>query len=143
MIGAGNVALDVTRMLVKHAHTLAETDVSDDVHEGFAANPIRDVHLFARRGPADVRFSPIELRELGDQYDVDIVVNPADLEPDPHLDRMTRQFTPFATSSRSCGSGPTSPRAGGRRRGGCTCIFTRPPQRSSVVMPWTACVPRS
>ena len=94
VIGAGNVALDVTRMLVKHAHTLSEADISDEVYEGFAANPIRDVHLFARRGPADVRFSPIELRELGNQYDVDIIVNPADLEPDPHLDRMTRQFTP-------------------------------------------------
>lgn len=94
VVGAGNVALDVTRMLVKHAHTLADTDVSDNVYAGLAVNPIRDVHLFARRGPADVRFSPIELRELGNQYDVDIIVNPADLEPDPHLDRMARQFTP-------------------------------------------------
>ncbi|MFC9518049.1 FAD-dependent oxidoreductase [Nocardiaceae bacterium NPDC056970] len=94
VVGAGNVALDVTRMLVKHAHALADTDVSDNVYAGLAVNPIRDVHLFARRGPADVRFSPIELRELGNQYDVDIIVNPADLEPDPHLDRMARQFTP-------------------------------------------------
>ncbi|QBJ98692.1 pyridine nucleotide-disulfide oxidoreductase [Rhodococcus sp. ABRD24] len=94
VIGAGNVALDVTRMLIKHAHTLSDTDVSDRVYQDLAANPIRDVHLFARRGPADVRFSPIELRELGDQLDVDVIVNPADLESNPHLDRMTRQFTP-------------------------------------------------
>lgn len=94
VIGAGNVALDVTRMLIKHAHTLSGTDVSDNVYDGLAGNPIRDVHLFARRGPADVRFSPIELRELGHQHDVDVIVNPADLQPDPHLDRMVRQFTP-------------------------------------------------
>ncbi|WP_430334364.1 FAD-dependent oxidoreductase [Rhodococcus sp. ACT016] len=118
VVGAGNVALDVTRMLVKHAHTLSDTDVSDNVYEGLAANPIRDVHLFSRRGPADVRFSPIELRELGNQYDVDIVVNPADLEPDPHLDRMTRQFTPVrhvVETMREWARVPTSRRTASRR----------------------------
>ncbi|GAB3837513.1 FAD-dependent oxidoreductase [Kribbella italica] len=94
VIGAGNVALDVSRMLIKHAHTLLETDISDNVHSSLAANPIRDLHLFARRGPADVRFSPTEMRELGQQHDVDIVVDPADLEADPHIERMTRQFAP-------------------------------------------------
>ncbi|WP_424937427.1 MULTISPECIES: FAD-dependent oxidoreductase [Bacteria] len=92
VIGAGNVALDVARMLIKHARTLAVTDISDDVADGLAANPIRDLHLFARRGPADVRFSPLELRELGEQEDVDVIVDPAELEPDPHLERMTAQF---------------------------------------------------
>ncbi|GAB3837592.1 FAD-dependent oxidoreductase [Kribbella italica] len=94
VIGAGNVALDVSRMLIKHAHTLLDTDISDNVHSGFAANPIRELHLFARRGPADVRFSPTELRELGHQHDVDIVVDPADLHGDRHIERMTKQFAP-------------------------------------------------
>jgi ferredoxin--NADP+ reductase len=93
VIGAGNVALDVTRMLIKHARTLLDTDISDNVFAGLAANPIRDIHLFARRGPADVRFSPMELRELGHQDDVDIVVDPADLEPDQHMERMAKQFS--------------------------------------------------
>ncbi|MBM4509870.1 hypothetical protein GS421_15370 [Rhodococcus hoagii] len=106
------------------------------MHEGFAAKPIRDVHLFARRGPR-TSASRHRTTRARDQYDVDIVVNPADLEPDPHLDRMTRQFTRFATSSRSCGSGPTSRerRTASRR---VHLHFHQAPQRSSVVMPWTA-----
>lgn len=94
VLGAGNVALDVARMLVKHARTLAETDVATHVEEALEANPVRDVHIFARRGPADVRFTPLELRELGEQEDVDVVVDPRDMELDDHASRMVRQFTP-------------------------------------------------
>lgn len=94
VIGAGNVALDVTRMLIKPAHTLADTDIAPNVMAALAANPVRDVHVYARRGPADTRFSATELRELGQQVDVDVIVDPADMVPDPHVERMTRQFAP-------------------------------------------------
>lgn len=93
VVGAGNVALDVTRMLIKPARALLDTDISANVYEGLAANPIRDIHLFARRGPADTRFSPMELRELGNQDDVDIIIDAAALEPDLHIERMSKQFT--------------------------------------------------
>lgn len=93
VVGAGNVALDVTRILAKHTADLDRTDTPDDVLDALAANPVRDIHLFVRRGPADVRFSALELRELGEQRDVDVIVDPAELELDPHGERMLEQFS--------------------------------------------------
>jgi ferredoxin--NADP+ reductase len=79
VVGAGNVALDVARLLAKHADDLADTEIPDHVADGLRASRVRDVHLFARRGPAEAAFSPLELRELGDVPDVDIIVDPQDL----------------------------------------------------------------
>jgi ferredoxin/flavodoxin---NADP+ reductase len=93
VIGAGNVALDVTRMLIKHAEHLAHTDIPEHVETALRANPVKDVHLFIRRGPADVRFSPMELRELGAQHDVDVIVDPSEVVLDEHAERMITQFT--------------------------------------------------
>ncbi|MGM0931090.1 MAG: FAD-dependent oxidoreductase [Actinomycetota bacterium] len=93
VIGAGNVALDVTRMILKHAKHLAHTDIPEHVDAAFQTNPVKDVHLFIRRGPADVRFSPMELRELGSQHDVDVIVDPADVILDEHAARMINQFS--------------------------------------------------
>src|SRR5690606_18185825 len=70
VVGAGNVALDVARMLAKHVRDLLPTEIPQNVQEGLEANPVTDVHLFARRGPAQVKFSPLELRELGKVPDV-------------------------------------------------------------------------
>ncbi len=75
VIGAGNVALDVARMLAKPADEQLITEIPDNVHRGLAANRARDVHLFARRGPAEVRFTPLELRELADSPSVDVIVH--------------------------------------------------------------------
>ena len=93
VLGAGNVALDVTRILARHASTLTHTDTPDTVLDQLAASPLRDVHLFARRGPADVRFSAMELRELAEQDDVDVIVDPAELALDEHAERMIAQFS--------------------------------------------------
>ncbi len=93
VLGAGNVALDVTRILAKHAAALTSTDTPDHVLDRLAGSRIRDVHLFARRGPADVRFSALELRELGDQHDVEVIVDPAELVLDGHAERMLEQFS--------------------------------------------------
>jgi len=82
VLGAGNVALDVTRTLAKHVEDLMATDIPDNVAEGLAGNKVTDVHVFARRGPAQAKFSPLELRELGHVRDVDIVVYPEDFEFD-------------------------------------------------------------
>ncbi|GAA1324459.1 FAD-dependent oxidoreductase [Leucobacter albus] len=92
VIGAGNVALDVARMLITHPRQLEQTDIPDHVEAGFQQSPVRDLHLLIRRGPADVRFSPMELRELGAREDVDVIVDPADLELDEHAERMVAQF---------------------------------------------------
>jgi ferredoxin--NADP+ reductase len=79
VIGAGNVALDITRILAKHADDLLSTDIPDHVHDGLKASQVTDVHLFARRGPAEAAFSPLELRELSEVPDVDVIVDPADM----------------------------------------------------------------
>ena len=82
VLGAGNVALDVARVLAKHADDMLPTDIPANVYEGLKNNPVTDVHVFARRGPAQVKFSPLELRELGHVRDVDVVVYPEDYDFD-------------------------------------------------------------
>ena len=74
VLGNGNVALDVARMLAKQPDDLLSTDIPANVYEGLKASPVTDVHVFGRRGPASIKFSPIELRELGEVNDLDIVL---------------------------------------------------------------------
>ncbi|MDI9913651.1 FAD-dependent oxidoreductase [Rhodococcus sp. IEGM 1379] len=92
VIGGGNVALDVTRMPLSEAQSLQATDVSDEVQAGIVVSLVREVHIFVRRGPADARFSPKELRALGELPGVDVVVDAADVAPDRHIARMTKQL---------------------------------------------------
>lgn len=82
VIGNGNVALDVARMLAKHADDLLVTEIPDNVYQGLNASKITDVHVFGRRGPAQVKFTPLELRELGELRDVDIIVHDEDFIDD-------------------------------------------------------------
>ena len=84
VIGNGNVALDVARVLAKHAVDLRSTEIPDNVLAGLEASAVTDVHVFGRRGPADIKFTPIELRELGEVPNVDIVVHDEDfVDADP------------------------------------------------------------
>jgi ferredoxin--NADP+ reductase len=82
VIGAGNVGLDVARMLSKTADELLTTEIPDNVYQGLKANAVKEVHLFARRGPAQAKFTPLELRELDHSPNVEVVVNPEDIEYD-------------------------------------------------------------
>ena len=82
VIGNGNVALDVARMLAKHADDLLVTEIPANVYDGLKASPVTDVHVFGRRGPAQAKFSPLELRELGELRDVDMIVYDEDFELD-------------------------------------------------------------
>lgn len=79
VIGAGNVALDVARMLVRGSEEIASTDVPDRVLAAFRTSQITDVHLIARRGPAQAKFTPVELRGLGDLLNADIIVRPEEM----------------------------------------------------------------
>jgi ferredoxin--NADP+ reductase len=83
VIGAGNVALDVARVLAKDPADLRPTDLPAHVLTVLEASTVRDVHLLARRGPAQVKFTTKELRELGEIDGLDVLVDPADLELDP------------------------------------------------------------
>ncbi len=82
ILGVGNVALDVARILSKRADDLLATDVPANVFRALKDSPVTDVHLFGRRGPAQVKFTPLELRELAQVPDVDVVVYPEDYEFD-------------------------------------------------------------
>lgn len=82
VVGNGNVALDITRILAKHADDLLSTEIPANVYEGLKASPVTDVHVFGRRGPAQVKFTPLELRELGELRDVDMVVYDEDFDYD-------------------------------------------------------------
>ncbi|MGN6502970.1 MAG: FAD-dependent oxidoreductase, partial [Pseudolysinimonas sp.] len=82
VIGNGNVALDVARILAKHADDLLPTEIPDNVYQGLKASPVTDVHVFGRRGPMQVKFTPLELRELGELRDVDMIVHDEDFDYD-------------------------------------------------------------
>ena len=75
VVGGGNVALDVARVLTRRAADFEATDVPEHVLRALRASRLHDVHLLVRRGPAEARFSPPELRELGELPDVDIVLD--------------------------------------------------------------------
>ncbi len=83
VVGAGNVALDVARILVKTADELRHTDIPQPVLEVLAASRVRTVHLLARRGPLQARFTAPELRDLLELPEVDVVVDPAQVDIDP------------------------------------------------------------
>jgi ferredoxin--NADP+ reductase len=82
VIGAGNVGLDVARMLSKTADELLVTEIPANVYDGLAASPVEEVHVFARRGPAQAKFTPLELRELDHSPNVEVIVSPEDIEYD-------------------------------------------------------------
>lgn len=78
VIGNGNVALDVARVLVKPADLMLSTDIPGHVYEGLKNSPVTDVHVFGRRGPAQVKFTPLELREAVHIEGVDTIVHEED-----------------------------------------------------------------
>ena len=82
VLGVGNVGLDVARMLAKKADELLATEVADNVHSGLKSNRAQDIHIFARRGPAQVKFTPMELRELSHSSNIDVIVHPEGFELD-------------------------------------------------------------
>jgi ferredoxin/flavodoxin---NADP+ reductase len=90
VLGNGNVALDVARVLSKHAEDLLVTEIPENVYEGLKKSPVTDVHIFGRRGPAQVKFTPLELRELSHSRDVDIVLYPEDFEFDEASDEAIK-----------------------------------------------------
>jgi ferredoxin/flavodoxin---NADP+ reductase len=83
VIGNGNVAADVTRMLTLSARDLERTDVADHALEALRASRVEEVIVLGRRGPAQAAFTSSELRELGHLDGVDVRVDPADVELDP------------------------------------------------------------
>ena len=82
VIGMGNVAVDVTRILAKTADELNTTDIADHAVTALRESRVTDIYMLGRRGPAQGKFTTKELRELGELANADVVVDPADLELD-------------------------------------------------------------
>ena len=83
VVGNGNVAMDLARILASPAELLAGTDIAEHALEQLTESRIREIHVLGRRGPAQASFTNKELKELGELPDVDVVVDPADLELGP------------------------------------------------------------
>jgi ferredoxin--NADP+ reductase len=113
VIGNGNVALDVARILAKHPEDLRSTEIADNVLAGLEASAVTDVHVFGRRGPADIKFTPIELRELGEVPGVDIVVHDEDFA---HLEGVTPATNQLKVMLRILDGWRTRPSTGASRR---------------------------
>ncbi|MEV7413932.1 FAD-dependent oxidoreductase [Streptomyces sp. NPDC089919] len=83
VVGAGNVAVDVARILARGAEELRPTDMPQPALGALAGSGVREVRMVARRGPSQGRFTTKELRELGALPGVAVVVDPAELALDP------------------------------------------------------------
>ncbi|MHA6620677.1 FAD-dependent oxidoreductase [Pseudonocardia sp. DLS-67] len=75
VVGAGNVALDVARVLAKTADEMAETDIPGPVLDVLRSSAVRDIHVLIRRGPQHIRFTPAELRQIGELAGADVLVH--------------------------------------------------------------------
>jgi ferredoxin--NADP+ reductase len=88
VIGNGNVAADVARMLALTADELAETDTADHAIEAFNGSSVKEILVLGRRGPAQAAFTNPEVRELGEMVDADIDIDPTEMD----LDDLSREW---------------------------------------------------
>src|SRR3954468_3593853 len=86
VVGVGNVALDVARVLARSPAELESTDMPQHVLDALAAAPVERVTVVGRRGPAQAAFTTQELRELGELEGATVLVDPADLLLDPEAE---------------------------------------------------------
>ena len=95
VVGVGNVAIDIARVLVKTEAEMAESDLTDHARAIIHDSPLTDVYLLGRRGPVEAKFTNVELREMGKLADCAANVDPAQL-PDgvgelPDRDRRLKE----------------------------------------------------
>jgi ferredoxin--NADP+ reductase len=100
VIGNGNVAVDVARMLALTAEELAPTDTTDAAIDAIAGSRIKEIVMVGRRGPAQAAFTTPELQELGELAGADVIVDPAELEgaepKDTNAERNLETLREFA-----------------------------------------------
>jgi len=83
VVGNGNVAMDVTRILIMSPDALLKTDIADHALEKLRESKIREVVVLGRRGAAQASFTTPEIKELGKLEGVDVIINPQNIELDP------------------------------------------------------------
>jgi ferredoxin/flavodoxin---NADP+ reductase len=123
VIGNGNVAIDVARMLTLSHEELVRTDIADHALDALDESTIEEIVLVGRRGPAQAAFTNPELRELGELRDADVVLDADELEralsvPDPNMDptaernvKVLREYAGRAHSGSDGGDGDGSSRS--------------------------------
>jgi ferredoxin/flavodoxin---NADP+ reductase len=87
VVGVGNVAVDVARILCRTPEELAATDIADYALEALRESKVREVYMLGRRGPAQAAFTPPEAKELGEMVAADTIVLPSEAE----LDAISRE----------------------------------------------------
>jgi len=83
VVGNGNVAMDVARILASTPEELAQTDIADYALAALRASRVTDIYVLGRRGPAQSAFTNPELKELGELADAEVIVKPEDIDLDP------------------------------------------------------------
>ncbi|HRI89308.1 MAG TPA: FAD-dependent oxidoreductase, partial [Candidatus Hydrogenedentes bacterium] len=83
VVGQGNVAMDVSRILAKTVDELRDTDIAAHALDALAESKVKEIHLIGRRGPIQAKFTPPEARELSELADCDVIVRHEDLALDP------------------------------------------------------------
>ncbi len=83
VVGNGNVAMDVIRILAKTQKELYATDIADYALEALMRSKVKEIYVLGRRGPAQAAFTNPEIKELGELADADVIVRPEDVELDP------------------------------------------------------------
>jgi len=83
VVGVGNVAVDVARILCRTPDELATTDIADHALEALRTSRVREVHMLGRRGPAQAAFTNAEVRELGELEAADVIVRADEVALDP------------------------------------------------------------
>lgn len=114
IIGVGNVAVDVARILCRTTDELKTTDIADYAIDALASSNITEIHMLGRRGPAQAAFTNPEVKELGELPDADLVISPRDMELDnatetyleENSDRLTlKKLEILTTASKTAPSG--------------------------------------
>ncbi|MEP7291174.1 MAG: FAD-dependent oxidoreductase [Chloroflexota bacterium] len=88
VVGNGNVAMDVARILASTYEELAQTDIADYALEVLKNSRVREIYMLGRRGPAQAAFTNPELKEMGELHDAEVIVRPEDLELDPASNQL-------------------------------------------------------
>ncbi len=88
VIGNGNVAMDVARILASTYDELVKTDIADYALEALKQSQVKDIYVIGRRGPAQAAYTNPELKELGELHDADVIVSPETAE----LDQLSREY---------------------------------------------------
>jgi ferredoxin/flavodoxin---NADP+ reductase len=84
VIGLGNVAMDVIRILARTTEELAETDIADYALEALKRSKVKNIYVLGRRGPAQAAYTNPEIKELGELADAEVIVSAEDANLDPY-----------------------------------------------------------